>query len=110
MYLNAVYFGEGAYGAEAASRTYFSKHGEATSRWRRPRCSPACRSSRAGSTPTTTRTAHCSGATIVLAAMLTNGYITEAEYEEALRRAAQAEARRRTRRTASTARPTSSLT
>ncbi|HET6351227.1 MAG TPA: PBP1A family penicillin-binding protein [Coriobacteriia bacterium] len=26
MYLNAIYFGEGAHGAEAASRTYFSKH------------------------------------------------------------------------------------
>ncbi len=25
MYLNAIYFGEGAYGAEAASRTYFAK-------------------------------------------------------------------------------------
>ena len=25
MYLNAVYFGEGAYGAQAASRTYFAK-------------------------------------------------------------------------------------
>lgn len=26
MYMNAIYFGAGAYGAEAASRTYFSKH------------------------------------------------------------------------------------
>lgn len=26
MYLNGIYFGQGAYGAEAASRTFFSKH------------------------------------------------------------------------------------
>ena len=38
-YLNTVYFGEGAYGIEAAAETYFSKHAsELTCRSRR--CSP----------------------------------------------------------------------
>lgn len=82
LYLNTVYFGEGAYGAESASRTYFAKHasdltvGEAAllagivqqpsrlTAYDNPEGSLARR-------------------TLVLGRMLANGYITRAEYAEA---------------------------
>lgn len=82
LYLNTVYFGEGAYGAEAASRTYFAKHasdltiGEAAllagivqqpsrlSAYDNPEGAIARR-------------------TAVLSRMLANGYINETEYAEA---------------------------
>ena len=40
LYLNKVYFGDGLYGVEAASRGYFGKHASELSACRRPRCSP----------------------------------------------------------------------
>ena len=45
-YLNTVYYGAGAYGVEAAARTYFHKHASRTSTSRRRRCSPPCPSPR----------------------------------------------------------------
>ncbi len=39
-YLNSVFYGNLAYGAEAAARTYFSQAGPLADARRRPRCSP----------------------------------------------------------------------
>ena len=40
-YLNIAYFGDGAYGIEAAARHYFSRPASELDPARRPRCSPA---------------------------------------------------------------------
>ena len=37
-YLNIAYYGEGAYGVEAAARHYFSTQRPTSSPWRKPRC------------------------------------------------------------------------
>ena len=39
-YLNTVYFGEGAYGIEAAAETYFGVHASELDAVRVARCSP----------------------------------------------------------------------
>ena len=85
MYLNAVYFGEGAYGAEAAARTYFSKHAKdltlaqaALLAGLPQQPEPARPLRQPGGAPSR-------GATPCLSAMLANGYITEAEYAEGQR-------------------------
>ena len=39
-YLNTIYFGNGAYGVQAAAHRYFGKRRRATSTSRSPRCSP----------------------------------------------------------------------
>ncbi len=82
MYLNAIYFGEGAYGAEAASRTYFSKHASELTLAQAAliaglpqqpgRLDPYNNPERA-----------LERRAAVLSAMLANGYITQAEYAEA---------------------------
>ena len=41
LYLNKVYFGDGLYGVEAASRGYFGKHASRADGRRKRRCSPA---------------------------------------------------------------------
>ena len=46
LYLNKVYFGDGLYGVEAASRGYFGKHAVRAGPRRRRRCSPASSSRR----------------------------------------------------------------
>ena len=78
MYLNTVYFGDGAYGAEAASQALLQQAGEGRSRSPRPRCSPACRSRPTRlnpldkeNLPRATERQHW-----VLAKMLDQGYIT----------------------------------
>ena len=53
LYLNAIYFGNGAYGVAAAAQQYFAKP-VASSRWPRARSSRASSSGRAPPTPTTT--------------------------------------------------------
>ena len=42
-YMNQVYYGNLAYGIEAAAQTYFSKHASDAQPARRRRCSPGCR-------------------------------------------------------------------
>ena len=39
-YLNTIYFGNGAYGVQAAAHRYFGRDVARRSTWRRPRCSP----------------------------------------------------------------------
>jgi len=82
MYLNAIYFGEGAYGAEAAARTLFSKHADeltlaeaallAGLPQQPSRLSPF-------SNPDGALTRR----NMVLDAMLNNGYISAQEHSEA---------------------------
>lgn len=83
MYLNTIYFGEGAYGAESASETYFGKHAKDLTLAQAavlaglpqspsaldPYDNPAGALQRRGS---------------VLKAMLTNHYITQADYVSAM--------------------------
>jgi 1A family penicillin-binding protein len=82
MYLNAIYFGEGAYGAEAAARTYFSKAAvkltlaEAALLAGLPQ-GPGRLS------PLVNPEAAINRRNQVLSRMLVNGYITQAEFEEA---------------------------
>lgn len=83
MFLNAIYFGEGAYGAEAAARTYFSKHADeltlpeaallAGLPQQPSRMSPYEHPDRALSRRNT-----------VLSRMLRNGFITQEEYDAAV--------------------------
>ena len=61
-YLNIAYFGDGAYGIEAASRHYFSKPA-ADLTLRQAACSPAWSRTPPATTPPTTRTGPRSGAT-----------------------------------------------
>ncbi|MDT8434846.1 MAG: PBP1A family penicillin-binding protein [Anaerosomatales bacterium] len=82
LYLNAIYFGEGAYGAQAASQTFFSKDAD--------ELTLAEAALMAGLPQQPSRLspyANPEGATrrrnVVLARMLANGYITAEEYEEA---------------------------
>ncbi len=83
MYLNAVYFGEGAYGAQAASQTYFAK--------------PANKLSLAESallaglpqqpsrlSPYDNLDGAISRRNVVLYRMLTNGFITQKEHDKAV--------------------------
>ena len=83
MYLNTVYFGEGAYGAEAAAQTYFARPAKDLTL---PQARPARRarcSRRAGSTPTTTPRARSPGATRCSAACSTTTTSRRPQYEEA---------------------------
>ncbi len=83
MYLNAIYFGEGAYGAQAASRTFFSK--------------PASKLTLAEAallaglpqqpsrlSPYENPEAAVKRRDQVLARMLVNGYITQEQYQTAV--------------------------
>jgi penicillin-binding protein 2D len=82
LYLNAIYFGEGAYGAQAASQTFFSKNAneltlpEAALLAGLPQ-QPSRLSPYANPEGATRRRNQ------VLARMLANGYITADEYEVA---------------------------
>ncbi|MCL2503278.1 MAG: PBP1A family penicillin-binding protein [Coriobacteriia bacterium] len=82
LYLNAIYFGAGAHGAEAASKTYFSKHADELTLAeaallaglpQQPlRLDPFQYPDRA-----------VARRNLVLGSMLKNGYITQAEHDEA---------------------------
>jgi 1A family penicillin-binding protein len=82
MYLNTVYYGEGAYGAEAASMTFFNKHasdltiGEAALLAGLPQAPSRL-------TPYDNPDGAVSRRQWVLSKMHEQGYITSAEYEEA---------------------------
>lgn len=83
LYLNTVYFGDGAYGAEAAARTYFSKHAKDLTL---PEAALL-----AGLPQLPGRLSpfdNPEGATrrrnVVLARMLKNGYISQPQYDEAV--------------------------
>ena len=100
QYLNTIYFGEGAYGIEAAARTYFGcNHPGCGEDGRRPlrvasccprrrRCwpgsSPPPPPSRRASTPTTPRDRR----NLVLQKMNEQGVLSDEEYEDAARRGA----------------------
>ncbi|HWC13008.1 MAG TPA: transglycosylase domain-containing protein [Actinomycetota bacterium] len=80
MYLNTVYFGRGAYGIEAAARTYFAKHAD--------QLTLAEASYLAGLIPSPARYSTGEAAkarrAYVLGAMKQEGYITAARAEKAL--------------------------
>jgi len=83
MYLNAVYFGEGAYGAQAASRTYFASTADKLT------LSQAALLAGLPQQPSRLDPYDNLDGAIrrrdeVLLNMLTNGYITKAEHDEAV--------------------------
>ncbi len=55
-YLNTIYFGRGAYGIEAASQAYLATSRRSSSTCAKPRCSPACSTTRTTWTRPTART------------------------------------------------------
>ena len=77
LYLNAIYFGNGAYGIEAAAHQYFGKPAADLNLAARARSSPGSSSGRAPPTPTTTPRPPSSAATLVLERMLANDMITD---------------------------------
>lgn len=83
MYLNAIYFGEGAYGAQAASRTYFAKPASKLT------LSQAALLAGLPQQPSRLDPYDNPDGALarrneVLERMLTNGFITKAEYDEAV--------------------------
>ncbi len=83
IYLNQIYLGSGAYGVEAAARTYFGKHAEELTM---AECAVIAGLARAPSDvnpyrdPARTKIRQH----VVLQRMLTVGFITQAEYQAAL--------------------------
>jgi penicillin-binding protein 1A len=84
MYLNAIYYGEGAYGAEAASRTYFAKH---ASELTLPEAALLAGLPQQPSrlSPYDNPDGALARRNLVLAAMLKNGYIDQAQHDEAVK-------------------------
>ena len=83
MYLNAIYYGGGAYGAEAAARVYYSKHAsELTLAQSALLAGLPQQPGRLD--PFINPKAAKARRNVVLAAMLKNGYITQAEYDKAV--------------------------
>ena len=82
LYLNAIYFGEGAYGAQAAAQTYFSKD---ASDLNLPEAALLAGLPQQPSrlSPYTNPDGAVRRRNIVLSRMLANGYITAEEFEEA---------------------------
>jgi penicillin-binding protein 1A len=82
LYLNKVYFGDGLYGAEAASRGYFGKH---ASQLTVPEAAALAGLVKSPSSyaPTVSMQRATSRRNVVLQAMLENGAITRAAYESA---------------------------
>ena len=62
-YLNTVYYGNHAYGVEAAAQTYFSEHARGPDAPPGGAASPGCRRRRRSTTRSTIRRRRCSGAT-----------------------------------------------
>ena len=95
-YLNTIYFGNGAYGIEAAARTYFGTNHPGCGEDARPALRPAARARRGGAARrhrrlaerATTRSTHREAAgrrrALVLQRMVEQGYITPAQRDEAL--------------------------
>lgn len=83
MYLNTIYFGEGAYGAEAASETYFSKHAKDLT-LAQAALLAGLPQSPSGLDPYVNPKGALERRTSVLDAMLVNGYITQTEHDKAV--------------------------
>jgi penicillin-binding protein 1A len=82
LYLNTIYFGEGAYGAQAASQTFFAKDAsELTLAQAALLAGLPQQPSRLS--PLTNPEGAERRRNIVLSRMLANGYVTSQEYEEA---------------------------
>ena len=80
LYLNTVYFGEGAYGMESAARNYFGKHASDLTLAESAMLAGLLQGpSRLD--PYEHAEAALNRRTLVLERMLANGYITKAEYE-----------------------------
>ena len=83
MYLNTVYFGEGAYGVQAASKIYFNKDVEYLNL---AECALIAGLPQIPSkSPYIDKVAHLERRNTVLAKMLELNYITEEEYNDAIR-------------------------
>jgi len=82
LYLNAVYFGDGAYGAEAASRTYFGKSANQLSLGEASLLAGLPQSPN-GLNPNYNMAGAKARQRVVLERMTANGYITEAQAREA---------------------------
>jgi 1A family penicillin-binding protein len=82
MYLNAIYFGEGAYGAQAASRTFFSK-GAGELKLSEAALLAALPQQPGRLNPYENPEAALARRNLVLARMLENGYITQEQYDKA---------------------------
>jgi penicillin-binding protein 1A len=82
LYLNQVYLGEGAYGVEAASMTYFGKH---ASDLTLPECAMIAALPRSPSrySPITHPELAIKRMNIVLRRLLSEGYLSQAEHDEA---------------------------
>ena len=83
LYLNQIYLGEGAYGVEAAARTYFGKH---ASELTLPECALIAALPRSPSrySPLTHPELAVRRMNIVLRRLLSEGYISQGEHDEAL--------------------------
>ncbi|MBI5230581.1 MAG: PBP1A family penicillin-binding protein [Coriobacteriales bacterium] len=84
MYLNTIYFGEGAYGAEAASRTYFSKPASKLSLAQAATLAGVVQRPSSLSPIDNPKGAQ-RRRNMVLARMLANGFITRAQYKKAIK-------------------------
>ncbi len=82
MYLNQIYFGSGAYGAEQAARVYFGKHVEELTM---PECAMLAGLPRAPNdyNPRADQVRAAARRNLVLLKMAQNGFITRKESEEA---------------------------
>src|SRR5438093_732682 len=82
LYLNKVYFGDGLYGVEAASRGYFAKHASELSVAEAATLAGLVKSPSTYA-PTVSMERATSRRNVVLQAMLENGAISRAEYQAA---------------------------
>ncbi len=84
LYLNQIYLGEGAYGVEAAARTYFGKHASGLTL---PECAMIAALPRSPSrySPITYPDRAVKRMHIVLKRLLVERYITQLEFDEAVR-------------------------
>ncbi len=82
LYLNTIYFGEGAYGVEAASQTYFGKRAPMLTLPESALLAGLIQSPN-GHSPSSNPEAALRRRNIVLGLMRDQGYISEAQYQEA---------------------------
>ena len=82
MYLNITYFGEGAYGIEAASQTYFSKHASELTLSQAAALAGTLKSPSAYS-PTANHEKCIERRNLVLQRMYEGGFISAKQYEQA---------------------------
>ena len=92
LYLNMVYFGNGAYGIEAASLAYFGKHAQSLSISEAATLAGTLKSP-SGYAPHINPEKSLNRRNTVLYQMLENGYITQKEYKNALEEPIKAQTR-----------------